>query len=526
MKISDFIKPETIILNMDVSSKSELLRQLVQHINKDENLCSHDKILEALWEREKIGSTGIGRGVAFPHAKCEYIDEIKAVLGITKQPIDFDSLDDVPVRVFFMLLIPEDNQKVGVGTHIKILSLMTCLLSQESFMSRLLHAKKKEECFDLLCEAEKKKSQLRGKEDGYDVAQNNVKKTHKKVERERTAVKAVSTNKKTPVQEEKKERAAFSKEAYLPETEVSVSMFIDAFKNEVEILNKPEGAIERKFRGTGVQRLGLTFLSHFADYHLRYMQAVGRTEMTYLENISKKERVETVSNLMQKKPICLVFCHHVKIPDYFMDEIKKAGVVALRTSIETRSFIEKVQLWMKQVFVKKRGVHGTLMEVYGVGVLLLGLSGVGKSECALELTDRGHRLVADDNVIVTNVDNAFLIGSASKVLPYHIEIRGIGLVDVKDIYGAKAVRDQKHINLVVQLEEWNENSSYNRLGEKETCEILGVTVPQITIPIKPGRSLAVLIEVACSVNRLESMGKSTMNQVEETISQAMREKGS
>lgn len=304
---------------------------------------------------------------------------------------------------------------------------------------------------------------------------------------------------------------------------VTIKDFIDTFRLPLKPVYVTKSNVLREIQAKGVQRLGLTFLSHFEEEHLRYMQAFGRTEMGYLKSLDQEQREAILSHLVKKKPLCLVFCHDVQPPPFLIEEIKKNDVVALEAPVQTRLFEEEARLWMKEAFSKKKGLHGTLMDVYGVGVLLLGLSGIGKSECALELIERGHRLVADDNVIVTNIDDSFLLGRSSQVLPYHIEIRGIGIVDIKDIYGVKAVRDQKNINLVVSLEEWNKNTAYNRLGVTQTYTVLGVSVPHVILPVRPGRSLSVLIEVACTMSRLKQMGKSSLEAVEDKITQMMNE---
>lgn len=304
---------------------------------------------------------------------------------------------------------------------------------------------------------------------------------------------------------------------------VTIQNFIETFRIPLKEIHVTDRNVSREIQAEGVQRLGLTFLSHFEEEHLRYMQAVGRTEMGYLKSLDQHQREAILSHLVKKCPLCLVFCHGVQPPPFLIEEIKKNDVVALEAPIQTRLFEEEARLWMKEAFSKKEGLHGTLMDVYGVGVLLLGLSGIGKSECALELIERGHRLVADDNVLVKNIDDSFLLGRSNPVLPYHLEIRGIGIVDIKDIYGVKAVRDQKNINLVVSLEEWDKNMSYNRLGMTESYEILGVSVPHVILPVRPGRSLSVLIEVACTMSRLRQMGKSPLEVVEDKITQIMNE---
>jgi len=180
------------------------------------------------------------------------------------------------------------------------------------------------------------------------------------------------------------------------------------------------------------------------------------------------------------------------------------GVAVLRSPLNTITFINEVTTYLEEKFAPTTSVHGVLIDVYGVGTLILGESGIGKSECALELIKRGHRLVADDVVDIRRKSSTVLIGKGMEFIKYHMEIRGLGIIDIRNLFGAGAIRDDTEIDLIIQMEEWDSKREYDRLGLDEvTYEILGVEVPKLVIPIRPGRNIAAIVEVAAMNWRLK-----------------------
>lgn len=281
----------------------------------------------------------------------------------------------------------------------------------------------------------------------------------------------------------------------------------------LKVVHMPEKAGERGenviIKNPGVNRPGLPLIGYFDHFEETRIQIIGITEYTYLQNFSSDEIYKKISNVFVTGiPALIIANDEMLIP---LPEMIKAAIdfnVPLLSSSETTCTAMHSLIGSLSVSLAPRlTLHGVLVEVYGEGVLLLGDSGIGKSETAIELIKRGHRLVADDAVEIKKVSNKTLVGSAPELIRYLIELRGIGIVDVRRIFGMGSVKDTENINLVVKLEPWNETKSYDRLGmDDEYYEILGNKSPCITVPIKPGRNLAVIIEVAAMNNKQRKLG--------------------
>ncbi len=256
-----------------------------------------------------------------------------------------------------------------------------------------------------------------------------------------------------------------------------------------------------------VNRPGLQIAGFFDYFYNNRIQIMGRVEFSYLEKMTPDERKNSLEKLFEKKIPCVIVTRDMDIPKEMVEMAQKYQVPLLRTDMATSRFVSSLIAFLNVELAPRVTMHGVLVEVYGEGILLLGDSGVGKSEAAIELVKRGHRLVADDAVEIKRVSDISLLGSAPDVIRHFVELRGIGIVDVKMIFGIGAVKNVEKIDFVINLELWQDKKQYDRLGlTTEYTDILGINIPSITVPVKPGRNLAVVIEVAAMNNRQKKMG--------------------
>lgn len=256
-----------------------------------------------------------------------------------------------------------------------------------------------------------------------------------------------------------------------------------------------------------INRPALQIAGYFENYESTRLQIVGFVEYTYMEGMEEKQKREILEQLLDHPTPGFVFCRDL-IPDpVFMEIAKKHGVPLLNTSKATSAFMAEVIRWLNVKLAPCITVHGVLVDVFGEGVLITGESGIGKSEAALELIKRGHRLVTDDVVEIRKVSEDTLIGKAPEITKHFIEIRGIGIVDVKTLFGVSSVKEDQEIDLVIQLSEWSKDQEYDRFGmEEQYTEYLGNKVVCHNIPIRPGRNLAVICESAAVNHRQKKMG--------------------
>ena len=256
-----------------------------------------------------------------------------------------------------------------------------------------------------------------------------------------------------------------------------------------------------------VNRPGLQLTGFFDYFEPTRIQIIGRMETAYMEDIPIEERKRKWEMLMEHKIPALIMCHGTKVSDEILDAARKHDVTILSSAANTTEIMADVIRIIKPEVAPRITIHGVLVEVYGMGLLLKGESGIGKSEAAIELLKRGHRLIADDAVEVKAIDVNVVQGTAPELLRHYVELRGIGVVDVRLIFGVGAVKANQDIHLVVTLEQWKDGASYVRLGvDENTFDILGVKVPTVTIPVTPGRNLAVILEVAAMNQRQKLLG--------------------
>jgi len=266
--------------------------------------------------------------------------------------------------------------------------------------------------------------------------------------------------------------------------------------------------LPREITTPDLNRPGLALSGFYESFAWNRLQIFGRGENAYLKMLEEEGRTETLQKLFTYPIPCCIFTHNIPPGKHFSDAAEAADCPILQTDLPSSEFSSRVIRVLSDIFAPQTTVHGVLVEVYGIGILIIGESGVGKSETALELVERGHRLVADDVVEIRCVNGAMLLGQgANKVIGHHMEIRGLGIINVTHLFGVGAIRDKKQIQLVCNLEEWDATKVYDRIGTEElTTEILGVRVAKLEIPVKPGRNIPIIIETAAMNERLKKMG--------------------
>jgi len=268
--------------------------------------------------------------------------------------------------------------------------------------------------------------------------------------------------------------------------------------------------LTREIQIPEINRPGLALSGFFELFVGQRIQIFGRGEVAYLRKLEEEDRMDTISEILEHKPPCCIFCHQLAPGERFQALAEETNTPILQTPLESSDFSVRLIQVLSEIFAPEKTLHGVFIEVHGLGVLIRGESGVGKSENALELIARGHRLVADDAVLVKRLNGNMLLGfGTNKVMGSHMEIRGMGIVNIGQVFGAGAVKEHKQLELVVELEEWDLEKTYDRFGNKtETQNILGVNVPTIVIPIKPGRNIPIIIETAVLNERLKQRGYS------------------
>ena len=258
---------------------------------------------------------------------------------------------------------------------------------------------------------------------------------------------------------------------------------------------------------SAVNRIALQLAGFFEHFDSDRIQVIGNVEYAYLEKLDDEEIIPIYDKIFDCKIPCIVFCRGLEPCDRILNAAEQKGVPILVTSSSTSDFIAETVRWLSEQLAPRISIHGVLVDVYGEGVLIMGESGIGKSEAALELIRRGHRLVSDDVVEIRKVSKDTLIGTSPDITRHFIELRGIGIVDVKSLFGVESVMLNQTIDMVIRLEDWNREANYDRLGlDEEYIEFLGNKVVCYSIPIRPGRNLAVIVESAAINYRAKKMG--------------------
>lgn len=288
---------------------------------------------------------------------------------------------------------------------------------------------------------------------------------------------------------------------------------------QLEIITGDEEALQREIKISDISRPGLELTGYFAYYSYNRIQLFGSKEITFAQRMLPEERLMVMRRMCAPEIPAFVISRGLEVPKELIQAGDEAGIPVLRSSVSTSRLLGQLSSFLDSKLAVRESVHGVLVDVYGLGVLIQGSSGIGKSETALELIKRGHRLIADDRVDVYKQDDLILIGEPPKILEHLIEIRGIGIIDVMNLFGASAVRGSMQVQLAVYLEAWEKDKKYDRLGsENATVEIGDVAIPQIRIPVKTGRNVAIIIEVAAMNFRARTMGFDATKKFEERLS--------
>jgi HPr kinase/phosphorylase len=280
----------------------------------------------------------------------------------------------------------------------------------------------------------------------------------------------------------------------------------EARELRLELVAGKAGLLQREIEETKVQKPGHAMTGFVDLVKPGRVQVLGRGEIAYLRTLTPKARSSLADKIASLSIPCLVVTNGLDAPAELVNACERSELPLLRTPHSTSGFIERAERFLEDRLSATTSLHGVLIDVLGVGILILGRSGIGKSECALDLVLRGHRLVADDIVEIKRKGDG-LIGRSSDIIRHHMEVRGLGIINVKDLFGVSAVRDQKKVELVVILEAWREEQEYDRLGVDENhYTILDLDVPTITLPVTPGRNLTTIIEVAARNHLLKQQG--------------------
>lgn len=286
-------------------------------------------------------------------------------------------------------------------------------------------------------------------------------------------------------------------------------------EHELKILNTSKDYEEARVYSMAVGRPGLQFAGFFEYYDARRMLVSGKQEHTYLERLDDEARYKAIDGLMWRRPCALVICHRVAAFWELEELAKKYDVNVFISDMDTSDFMAELISSLHFHLAPRKTIHGVLVEVYGEGLLISGDSGIGKSETALELIKRGHRLIADDAVEIRKVSHNNLVGEAPEMIRHFMEFRGLGVINARYIFGVGAVKPSQTIDLIVNLENWEEYKAYDRLGvDSVFTEIMGVQIPSVTIPVRPGRNLAVILELAAMNNRQKKLGYNAAKELE------------
>ena len=276
--------------------------------------------------------------------------------------------------------------------------------------------------------------------------------------------------------------------------------------------------LSRVIENSKISRPGLALTGYFTGFSGSSIQLIGRGEEAYIDELESRNEYGNIDKLFSYHMPCIIFIGDYKPSDHFKELAEKNATAILATPLESSSFSRRLYSMLDEVFAETMTIHGVLVEVFGIGVLITGHSGVGKSETALELIERGHRLISDDTVKLRNISDNYLIGSGENpMLAHHMEIRGIGIINLTNLFGVGAIREKKQVQLSVCLEEWNSQKEYDRIGDSITDTFLGITIPKIVIPVMPGRNIPMLIETAARNERLKKLGYYSAKEFDQNV---------
>ena len=309
-------------------------------------------------------------------------------------------------------------------------------------------------------------------------------------------------------------------------SDLTVGALFEQLRELLELERVPAtDGLARLVTGSDISSPGLALAGFVARFPAVRLQVFGETEVTYLQSLDAPTRRAHLAQFFGFPIPCVFVTKGLELPVEVVEEATRAGVAVLRSQLKTNEFYNRAKPWLEDYFAPQTTLHGSLADVYGVGLLFVGQSGIGKSECVLDLVERGHRIVADDLVLVRRKGTDILIGRGHELQRHYMEIRGVGLVDIPAIFGIRAVRQQKRIEVVVQLEEWRHDAPVERTGlDGETKQILGVPLPRITVPLNPGKNITVIAEVIAMHHLLKWSGIDPAERFNAALIKQMRDK--
>jgi HPr kinase/phosphorylase len=274
-----------------------------------------------------------------------------------------------------------------------------------------------------------------------------------------------------------------------------------------------------KIEAPDINRPDLALGGFFDEFAAQRIQIFGRGETAFLDKLHREGNVSTINEIFEYQIPCCVFSHGLTPHEEFIQRAEAVGCPILQTTLPTAEFTSRLLRVLGSIFAPRQVIHGVLVEVYGIGILITGDSGVGKSETALELIERGHRLICDDAVEIRCISGNIVMGQAvNPVTGHHMEIRGLGIINVAHLFGVAAIRDKKQIQIVVHLEDWDPNANYDRIGAAVKLEeIMGVHLPCLNIPVKPGRNISIILEVAAMTERMKKMGYHSAKEFDQNV---------
>jgi HPr kinase/phosphorylase len=275
---------------------------------------------------------------------------------------------------------------------------------------------------------------------------------------------------------------------------------------DLEVLQGQDG-LENEIRSARVQKLGMAVAGFAGTVHSDRVQIIGSSEVNYLRALGSDERMAAIQRLRKHRICCIVVTKGLEVPEELLNLSAEEKIPILRSASLNTISISKIIDYLEKRLAPRLTIHGVLLEVFGLGVLILGPSGIGKSECALELVLKGHRLITDDYVELTRLGSDRLLGEGGKILKHHMELRGLGIINIRELFGISATGTSQNIDFAVRLERWKSNAEYDRLGlEHSNIEFLGVSIPLIEMPVAPGRNVSTLVEVAARIHLLRQRG--------------------
>lgn len=307
---------------------------------------------------------------------------------------------------------------------------------------------------------------------------------------------------------------------------VSVGEFYTRYAEvlSLSLLGSAAG-FDRLIKERTINRPGLALSGFFDYFAAKRIQVLGSAELAYLRRIPAEEVRQRIQEVVRRRVPCLIIARGSRPPKHLLEVTEKAGISVFRTTMVTMNFINAATIALENEFAPTTTEHGSMVDVLGVGTMVRGSAGIGKSECVLGLMERGYPLVSDDVTRLRLIDGQYLLGTAPELTRHHMEVRGVGIINVSSMFGIKAVRVQKRLDLIVTLKDWQELEEVDRIGlNQQFLEILGVQVPHITIPVRTGRDLARLVEVAALDQKLKSMGQDSAKEFNDRLLSSMQRK--